>query len=300
MDIKYIKFLEGEQKKFLRLAKSRLSITGVEMAKRLSVSRSMVYRYLNGSCKLPFNSFILLCEVSEIDSKSFEFRIETIISKGEPVLPKSITPQFAEFIGILLGDGCISLTKYGIYVSLDSVLDKPYLESVVERYFLELFRKTPSVYYSNSSRNVRCFIYSKEVFNFLTNKIGLPYGKRKYNPRNRIPKVISSDNKLLSNAIRGLFDTEGGFYQHNRTSPRLYIYNTSKYLLGSIYEGLLQLGYTPTLKKDAVKICKKQEIVKFFNQVGSNNPQKLLKYRIWLREGTVPKNSRVIEEFRRW
>jgi len=297
--VDYVKFPKGKQTKFLRKVKSNLSLTWIRLAKIMGVGRSMMYFYLNECCKMPYTPFNRLCKLANLNQNKFEFEITSLISKGKAKIPDKITPKLAEFIGILLGDGHISPFKYQICISLDSVLDKRYTGEVVKNYFISLFGKEPLIYYSKTARNIKCFIYSKEVHDFLTTKIGLPNGKKKYNINNRIPEILFNDKVLLRSTIRGLFDTEGGFYQHNKTSPRLYIYNTSNPLLNSLYSALRQLGYKAIMKKSCIKICKKKEIRKFFNEIGSNNPQKQLKYQIWLKEGKVPNNDRIIEELKR-
>ena len=296
----YVKFPKGKQTEFLRKVKSKLALTWMKIAKILSISRSMVYLYLDESCKMPHASFIKLCSLTNLNPNGFRFKIVSIPPKGEVTIPNKITPKLAEFIGILLGDGSISQPEYQICISMDGVLDDKYINTLVKGHFIHLFKKEPGIYYSKTNRNVRCFIYSKDVFDYLTIKLGLPSGEKKYNPNNRIPKIFFNNDKLLKNAIRGLFDTEGGLYQHNKTSPRLYIYNTSEALLESMHLALLQLGYKAIRKKRWIKICKKDEIRKFFNEIGTNNPQKQLKYDIWLKEGKVPLNDRILKIARQW
>lgn len=179
---------------------------------------------------------------------------------------------------------------------MNSVLDKDYINTIVKNYFLSLFGKKACIGYSKTTKNIRCWIYSKEVHSFLAKTIGLPIGKKKYNKKNVIPEIFFKEEILLKSSIKGLFDTEGGFYQHNKTSPRIYIYNTSEPLLKSLHRALETLNYHAMLKKNAIKICRKNEITRFFNEIGSNNIQKLLKYKIWLKEGKVPKEDRLIKE----
>jgi hypothetical protein len=292
----YIKFSKGEQEKFLRKVKINSSLTWIEIAKILKVNRSMIYLYLNESCKLPYISFIKLCKQANLNSDLFQFEIILKPEKGSIKIPNKITPKLAGFIGIILGDGHISKLKYEISVTLDSVLDKKYIDKIVKTYFFDLFKKEPSIYYSKSNKGVKCFIYSKKLFYFLTNEIGLPSGNKKYNKNNIMPKIFFKNKILLKRVIRGLFDTEGGFYQHNKTSPRIYIYNTSKPLLDSLDRALKQLGYKSILKKNTIKICKKEEIKRFFKEIGTKDYQKKLKYQIWLKEGKVPKKNRIIAE----
>ena len=229
---------------------------------------------------MPYSSFIKLCRIANFGPNKFEYTTFDIIKRGVAKVPDKLTPELAEFIGAMLGDGSISLTGYQICMSMDSILDKDYIHNISQNYFINLFGKEPIIYYSKKSRNVRCSIYSKEIYQFLTEKLGLPSGERKYNPKNIIPLTFFNDNELLRNVIKGLFDTEGGFYQHNRTSPRLYIYNTSETLLNSLHSAFIQLGYKAIKKKRWIKICKKDEIAKFFNEIGTNNLQKQLKYQI--------------------
>lgn len=291
----YLEFPRGKQTEFLRLVKSNLFLTWIRLAKVLNVNRSMIYFYLSEDSKMPYSSFIKLCQISNLNPNNFEYKEVNLIRKGIAKIPDKITPNLAEFIGVILGDGHISALNNQICISMDSVLDKNYIQEIVKNQFVSLFGKEPSICYSKRSRNIRCTIYSKEACEFLTKYLGLPKGKKKYNPKNRIPLKFFNDEELLRSVIRGLFDTEGGLYQHNKTSPRLYIYNTSKPLLNSIHLALTKLGYKSIKKKRWIKICRKHEIKRFFNEVGTNNLQKQLKYQIWLEEGKVPKNTRILE-----
>jgi hypothetical protein len=291
----YVKFPEGKQSEFLRKVKSRVPLTWIRLAKILNVCRSMIYFYLNEDSKMPYPSFIKLCQMAGLDSHKFEYEIINLTFKGVAKIPDKITPKLAEFVGVILEDGHISALNNQICISMDGVLDKKYVNKIIKNQFVSLFGKQPLICYSKISRNIRCAIYSKEACDFLTKYLGLPNGKKKYNSKNKIPLKFFNDEELLRSVIRGLFDTEGGLYQHNKTSPRLYIYNTSEPLLNSIHLALTKLGYKSIKKKRWIKICRKHEIKRFFNEIGTNNLQKQLKYQIWLEEGKVPKNTRILE-----
>ena len=291
----YVEFPKGKQTEFLRKIKYNIPLTWINIARILNVDRSMVYFYLDESSRLSYNSFIKLCKIANLNPVEFSYKTINIIQKGNAKIPSTITTQLAEFVGFLLGDGSISLSSYQICISMDGVLDEKYIHDIPRTYFRSLFGKESLIIYSKRSRGIRCIISSKEVCDFLIKDLGMPYGIRKYNHKNVIPIVFFKDNGLLKSVIRGLFDTEGGFYQHNKTSPRLYIYNTSEYLLNSIHKALIQLGYYAIMKERWVKICRKEDIVKFFKEIGTNNPQKQLKYKIWLKEGKVPSTAKILE-----
>lgn len=291
----YLQFKKGKQTEFLRLTKSNLSLTWIKVARILNVNRSMIYFYLNEDSMLPYTSYLKLCELSNLNSSEFEYKAVNLIDKGQASIPRKITPELAEFVGMILGDGSISTRKYQICITLNSVLEEKYMQ-IVKKHFTVLFEKEPSICYSKNAKSVRGFIYSKNVYDFLTKRLGLPNGKRTYKGNNVIPDVFFKDNLLLKSVIRGVFDTEGGFYQHNKTSPRLYIYNRSEALLDSIYLALIQMGYNAIKKKRWIKVCRKGEIKRFFNEICPNNLQKQLKYQIWSKEGKVPNRKRIIEE----
>lgn len=290
----YVKFPEGKQTEFLRTVKANTVLTWKKIAKVLKVDRSMIFFYLDEHSKLPYDSFIKLCTAADLSVQKFEYEKINLNFRGIAKVPNKITPQLAEFVGALLGDGSISPSKYQICVSMDGVLDEDYVKTFVRTHFILLFKKTPCVYYSKTARNIKCYIYSKKIFDYLTIKLGLPFGERKYKPNNIIPKIFFERDELLTKVLRGLFDTEGGFYQHNRTSPRLYIYNTSEPLLDSIQIALLKLGYNSIKKKKWIKICRKNEIQRFFNEIGTSNSQKLLKYQMWLEDGKVPSTKKIL------
>lgn len=295
----YVKFPENKQTEFLRKVKSRVPLTWIRLAKVLNVGRSMIYFYLSEDSKMPYSSFIKLCQIANLNPHKFDYEIINLTFKGIAKIPNKITSELAEFVGTMLGDGCISPSKYQICISMDSTLDREYINTIVKKYFILLFKKEPAIYYSKTRRNIKCFIYSKDVFNYLTQELGLPFSEKKYKLNNTIPEIFFNDEKLLKSVIRGLFDTEGGFYQHNKTSPRLYIYNTSKPLLNSIHHALNKLDYKAIKKERWIKICRKHEIKRFFGEIGTNNLQKQLKYQIWLEEGRVPKNTRILKEITR-
>ncbi len=291
----YVQFQKDKQAEFLRLVKSNLSLTWINLAGLLKISKRMMYLYLAEDSRIPHSSFIKLCKMANIDPNNFEYYKFNIILKGIGKIPEITTPELAEFIGILLGDGSITLSNYRICIILHSILDEQYLNTIVRKYFILLFGKEPCICYSKRANCVTCFIYSKDVCNFLM-ILGLPNGKRTYRDDNVIPVTFFNDDNVLKNVIRGLFDTEGGIYQHNKTSPRVYIYNKSEALLNSIHLALIKLDYKAIKKKRCVKICRKEDIARFFNEIGTNNPYKQLKYQIWLKEGKVPSTARILDK----
>ena len=87
--------------------------------------------------------------------------------------------EFAEFYGIMLGDGCIYSNFQVICISGDSILDQTYHKSRVKELFINLFRKHPKFYYSKKENSLRTNLHSKELAMDL-NKFGFPIGKKNH------------------------------------------------------------------------------------------------------------------------
>ena len=128
----YKQFPEGKQNEFLRLVKSKLSLTWLKIARILNVDRSMIYFYLSEYSRMSYSSYLKLCGMSNLDTKRFEYKLVTMISKGTAKIPNEITPELAEFVGILLGDGYLSNFNYQICIVMDSLLDKEYINNTIK------------------------------------------------------------------------------------------------------------------------------------------------------------------------
>ena len=205
----YVEFTKRKQTEFLRKVKYNVPLTWINMAKALNVDRSMIYFYLDENSRLPYNSFIKLCGMANLNPAEFNYKTVNITQKGNAKIPATLTTQLTKFIGFLLGDGSIVLSNYQICVSMDGVLDEKYVYEILRNYFMSIFGKEPLICYSKRSMGIRCIIYSKEVCDFLVKDLGMPYGRRKYSDKNVIPMILFKDNELLKSVIRGLFDTEG-------------------------------------------------------------------------------------------
>lgn len=69
-----MEFPEGKQTEFLRKVKYSLSLTWINIAKILGVNRSMIYFYLDENSRLPYNSFIKLCEIANLNPAEFSYK----------------------------------------------------------------------------------------------------------------------------------------------------------------------------------------------------------------------------------
>ena len=287
---------KGEQTKFLIKAKTSLGYTWKEMASFCGVSRSMIFTYLNETNTLPKNIFDKISStgvgLTEFADRQFFKLSFSRRRKYAPKLPAIYDENLAEFVGILLGDGHLGPSNYEISVTGDRLTDGWYIRKHVSALIEYLFETKPFVYEQAGPKNViRCRLYCNDVFNFLVKKLGLPAGRRIGNDSNKIPGEIFANTKSLKACLRGLFDTDGGFHRHHPRTAMVEFYNRSPTLLKSIEEALRHLQFRISIDPRSIQIYCRDEIDRFFLEVGSRNPKNLIKYKMWKINGEVPINQ---------
>ena len=284
---KFLIFAEGEQKKFLLDVKSKLGVTWKTIICHSHVSKAMFYNYLKEKNILNERVFNLLAQYANLEKSQYSFKT-TLKQQNDAEIPTGNKEAFAEFIGILLGDGHLSKFKFQIVITLNSALESAYLNDKVKPLLSTLFNLEPKIRTFKGKKAVQIYFASKKVFNFLNQQMGVPSKRRINNPSNKIPLSFFQNKKLLQACLRGLFDTEGSLSIRHHRAIRLSIYKNSDYLLSSIAKALADLGYTPIKKHKSVRLNRTSEILKFFKEIGSNNPYKLKRYLAWHATGKLP------------
>ncbi len=122
--------------------------------------------------------------------------------------------RLAEFIGIMLGDGCMGIydsrdgkrtkTQYQVKVTLDS-RERDFSKYVLNLMKL-LFQIEPRVSYKKNENTVDIRTFRKGVLNFLVERVGLELSPKVNSAR--IPERFIGNNLELY-VLRGLFDTDG-------------------------------------------------------------------------------------------
>lgn len=200
-------------------------------------------------------------------------------------LPKRYSKDFAEFFGILLGDG--SVTKYYLKVFLNPNADLGY-STYIRALSRKLFPGTfISHYFRPKKGTEEIQLSSKDVTDYIR-QCGFDSIKR------RIPSWISRNINFVKAAIRGLFDTEGSIgikyfkgKNGNYFYKQLTFTNKNKYLLKFVEKQLIAFNYKPTKNsKKNIYLSNSQDICRYFREIGSNNPKLIKK----LKQKTLIKN----------
>lgn len=217
--------------------------------------------------------------------KEGRYRKDLITAVTKPIKKPAFSSKLAELIGILLGDG--GITRRQVTITLNKYDDKEYA-NYVRNLFVKLFGVIPSVHKRQNASIISIVISRRELVKFLVEN-GLKIGG-KVRQQVRVPYWIEKSEFFTKSCLRGLFDTDGCFYldKHyykdriyyncamnfsNRSLPILFFFKTK----------LEQFGFHPTRnKKFNVSLRKENEIIRYFQKIGSFNPKHLNKYRDYL------------------
>ena len=201
-----------------------------------------------------------------------------------------ITPELAELIGIIMGDGYIYTGhgKYQIGVVGSPKTDKAYFENV-RLLILKVCNKEIKI--KERERGLRINFYSKEMIHLLVNQFNLPSGEK--SSRVMIPSQIAENWDFAKHTLRGLVDTDGSVFVTKKPGvlkyPSIELNTINKALAVQIREILLQRGFRVTkiwghlpLKgykngKVSYKVCLngQDNLKKWINEIGFSNPYKL-------------------------
>ncbi|MBI4919443.1 hypothetical protein HY837_05910 [archaeon] len=200
-----------------------------------------------------------------------------------------IEAQLAELIGIIMGDGYLynNFNKYIIGIVGDPVKEKEYFLHI-QKLIKNVFNKDVNA--KVRGRGLRIVFGSKEIFNFLTKEIGLPYGQDKCE-RIKIPEKINSDWTLARHTIRGLYDTDGSVFVSNKKRapnyPTIELTSTSKSLLEQVKNTLNNQGFRTSnirsykYKNPNARISHKlslngrKNLIEWLEKISFSNPRKL-------------------------
>lgn len=216
-----------------------------------------------------------------------------IIPPAKPFhYPKKFSPELAEFIGILLGDGHIGKEQWSITVN--SIADKEYADYIFQL-TEKLFRFKPAFY---KRKNMNAIVISgsgiKSIEYF--KKMGLKVGN-KVKQQVDAPYWIKNSYMYRISCLRGLMDTDGGVFLHKyKVNGKEYIYkkicfsNRSVPLLYFAVDVLKELGFTPKIidkvENKKVWLYNIKEVEGYLKLVGTHN-SRLLKYQMLTFNGGV-------------
>ena len=229
-------------------------------------------------------------------------------------LPKKITPELAELIGIVIGDGNIYMknNRYELHIYGDIKEDKEYHEKKILKLLDDLFNaKTSSKIKHFKNGGCRKITFeSKAITSFLTRVIGLNAGRKE---NIQIPKVITSGgDKIIYNFIRGLADTDFTIkfktrYRKKNYYPIIIGHFGDKKLVYQLNKLFEKIDFHSHIEKRnrhnkdtgksyegySVNIVGKENIDRWMRKIGFNNKRHLIRYQVWKKLGFCPPHTNI-------
>lgn len=208
---------------------------------------------------------------------------------GVLTLPQNPTPELAEFIGVLIGDGYMynNGNKYIMGITGNLNLEEEYY-LYLKKLIKSLWNKQVKI---KKYKHKICIVFgSKIIFEFLTKNFDLPIGKS--SERKFIPPVIAKDWDLVKNTIRGIADTDGSIFVAEKPGspnyPSIEITTTSRKLAYTIREILIFKGFRVAKiwaycsKKSKLTTYKVplngfENLRRWMQEIGFSNPYKAMK-----------------------
>lgn len=202
-------------------------------------------------------------------------------SIGKQVHVPRRTPELAEFIGIMMGDG--GMSRYQATITLNLVDDIEYSSFVIQT-IERLFGYTPGVILRVDKTAIRIVMSRVKLVRFLET-LGLPTGDKIRNGLNIPQWIIESDDFLIP-CIRGLVDTDGSVFTHRYISKRkTYAYkklsftSASTPLLYSVGTALKKYGMRPRIGSNRdIRLDSIADMKRYFSIIGTHNPKHLRRY----------------------
>lgn len=233
-------------------------------------------------------------------------------------IPNSLTPELAELIGILAGDGNIYLKKnkkYEIRICGHLSEDKEHHQIIIASLFNKVFNVKNLVETTHQYKRARYIgISSKAITTFLVYHIGLPSGK-KLDAKQIIPlAILRADITIKAAFLRGLADTDFCL-RFKRRKDIKNPYHSDPYIVGrfgnnqKMINDLLylinSLGIRAYITEErgeykinrVVTASGKKNLQKWMATICFNNYKHTTKYDIWDLYGFCPPHTTLAQRY---
>ncbi|MEM0052715.1 MAG: LAGLIDADG family homing endonuclease [Nitrososphaeria archaeon] len=202
--------------------------------------------------------------------------------------PVLSSPLLSYETGFSVADGCLYYRKlkhktdYCVCYYGHIVDEIAFFNEVLTKILNKLYGIDPIVRTRKEKGTCEIVIYSKDLFKFKHEIIGLPYGFG--NKIKGIPSFILNDRKLLIEFMSGLFDGEASFSSLSKGSsnnqyPRIKFEMSNYSLVHEVMFALQSLGINTTKLYERRKLDNRTNhlyITWYFNINGSKNCKKLV------------------------
>ena len=227
-----------------------------------------------------------------------------------------ITPELAEFLGIMVGDGNIYISKdenrYRLIICGHLKNDYIYLNIYVKRLVDKLFNKPISKWVFRNKNSFAISVNSKGVIKLLVS-LGLKVGKKSQIATIPICVLKSRNKKIKASFLRGIADTDFSVAFHKGASRIEHTYpiitgaTSSKNLAFQIKKLLkeFKINTNINIRRNTKGFSKvpqyylyiygEQNLEKWMKFIGFSNPNHFTKINLWKKFGFYLPNTSIKE-----
>ncbi len=212
-------------------------------------------------------------------AKTLGFQVRKAIRR-----PKK-SALLAEFIGIMLGDGCLS-SQFQVGISFNANTDRAY-GMYLQSMFRTLFDLGASIQRRVETYGWTVVASSRALVEYLQ-VLGLVQGSKVANQVD-LPSWIWSRPAYRQACLRGLMDTDGSVYRYRHcVYGRLYSHvamcftNHSEPLLRSVKRLLSDCQFHPRAARYHIVLNRATEIRRYFKMIGTRNVKHRTRFQSYL------------------
>lgn len=164
--------------------------------------------------------------------------------------------DFAELLGVILGDG--SIHRYArtegvcIVCNANNPREAAHYAAITQR----VFGKKPSVIKRKDSEVLDIRLYQKNI----SSRLGIAPGNRTGRTY-AVPRWILRNRDFMVRYLRGLYEAEGSYSVHLPTyTHKFHFSNTNPSLRRIVFRLMKRLGFHPHMTGNSVQISRKKEV----------------------------------------
>ncbi|MBU4283910.1 MAG: helix-turn-helix domain-containing protein [Nanoarchaeota archaeon] len=189
---------EGQE--FLKKRRLKKGLLQRQLAKEAGLTQTTISRYELGkstACRMPLKR---LCSKLNIDFDKFLKDYTNHYMYRNISLPNTLNKEFAQFLGYLIGDGCIETDRVTFFEQ------NKQLALTYQRKFNQFFKINSSYRFRESKNYHQIRFTSRPLVRLI--KEEFPEIRKALD--SEIPKkILQSDNGIVAAFLRGLFDADG-------------------------------------------------------------------------------------------
>jgi len=184
------------------------------------------------------------------------------------VFPDTRSVAFAEFLGIMFGDGHVSHSQVLVTLGNKEIVYVQYVKHLLENLFSLKARISIRNGFKQDKKYRNVYISSVVLSKWLKTE-GLV--SNKVISQVDVAPWIFTKKEFMEHFLRGFFDTDGSVYKLTY-GVQISFSNRSVPLLKSLQVMLSTLGYSPSiLSVHKVYLTRKKDVIRFFSEIKPSN-----------------------------